>query len=274
MKSLQEFKLNLTEEEKQDYSKFDTLVRAGLANKSQVNRLHKILAKMGEERPVFNQQDRQIMQDLFNKMIDLVTNNKQIFQQTRRAVREENELDESIVDTSDYKIGPSGRKVRAHRVKVGDTAYGKEPKEMDEQIEITEEETLKGDPPFTLVLKRKAIRLYPNDTKIALYYNDRLKKYFSIPYSDKEAIDAPITAEETITEDVVKHLQGIKDSHQMGKIKHQDGSTSNVDVQTAHALLTVHKALNDENKKKFSDMMSKSKGHMSKAADFAWKSVK
>ena len=270
MKSLQDFKLNLTEEEKQDYQKFDTLVRAGLANKSQINRLHKILGKMGEEKPVFNQQDRQLMQDLFNKMVDLVTNNKQIFQQTRRAVREE--LEESIVDTSDYKVGPSGRKVKAHRIKVGDTAYGKE-EDLKEE-EIVEAETLKGDPPFTLVLKRKAIRMYPNDTKIALYYNDRLKKYFSIPYSDKEEMDAPVQSEETITEDVVKHLQNIKDRHQIGKIKHKDGSTSSVDVQTAHALLTVHKALNNENKKKFSDMMAKSKGHMSKAADFAWKQVK
>ena len=271
MKSLQEFKYNLTEEEKQDYQKFDTLVRAGLANKSQITRLHKILGKMGEDRPVFNPQDRQLMQDLFNKMVDLVTNNKQIFQQTRRAVREET-VEEGILDTSDYKVGPSGRKVKAHRIKVGDKAYGKEDDLKEE--EIVEAETMKGDPPFTLVLKRKAIRLYPNDTKIALYYNDRLKKYFSIPYSDKESIDAPITAEETITEDVVKHLQNIKDKHQMGKIKHQDGSTSSVDVQTAHALLTVHKALNDENKKKFSDMMAKSKHHMSKAADFAWKSVR
>ena len=270
MKSLQDFKLNLTEEEKQDYQKFDTLVRAGLANKSQINRLHKILGKMGEDRPVFNQQDRQLMQDLFNKMVDLVTNNKQIFQQTRRAVREE--LEEGVVDTSDYKVGPSGRKIRAHRIKVGDTAYGKEDDLKEE--EIVEAETLKGDPPFTLVLKRKAIRMYPNDTKIALYYNDRLKKYFSIPYSDKEDVDAPLQAEETITEDVVKHLQNIKDRHQIGKIKHKDGSTSSVDVQTAHALLTVHKALNNENKKKFSDMMAKSKGHMSKAADFAWKQVK
>ena len=273
MKSLQEFKYNLTEEEKQDYQKFDTLVRAGLANKSQITRLHKILGKMGEDRPVFNPQDRQLMQDLFNKMVDLVTNNKQIFQQTRRAVREET-VEEGILDTSDYKVGPSGRKVKAHRIKVGDSAYGKEPKEVDEEFEINEEETLKGDPPFTLVLKRKAIRLYPNDTKIALYYNDRLKKYFSIPYSDKESIDAPITAEETITEDVVKHLQNIKDKHQMSRIKHRDGTSSNIDVQTAHAILTVHKALNDDNKKKLSDMMSKSKHHMSKVADFAWKNVK
>ena len=274
MKSLQEFKQVLTEEEKQDYQKFDMLVRAGLANKSQINRLHKILGKMGEDRPVFNQQDRQMMQDLFNKMIDLVTNNKQIFQQTRRAVREET-VEEGILDTSDYKIGPSGRKVKAHRIKVGDKAYGKED-DIKEDIEIIEE-SMKGDPPFTLVLKRKAIRLYPNDTKIALYYNERLKKYFSIPYSDTEKLDAPLQAEEVQIDEaanVVDKLQKIKDTHQHSTINHKDGSASKVDVQTAHALLTVHKALSDENKKKFSDMMARSNHHMKKAADFAWKQVK
>jgi hypothetical protein len=35
MKSIQEFRI-LTEEEKSDYSKFDMLVRAGLANKAQL----------------------------------------------------------------------------------------------------------------------------------------------------------------------------------------------------------------------------------------------
>ena len=82
MKSLQEFKTVLTEEEKPDYSKFDTLVRAGLADKTQIQRLHKILGKMGEERPVFSPQERQLLQNLFNKMVDLVTGNKQLFQQT------------------------------------------------------------------------------------------------------------------------------------------------------------------------------------------------
>ena len=53
MKSLLEFK-SIVEEEKSDYSKFDALVRAGLANKAQLNRIHKILDKMGEERPQFN----------------------------------------------------------------------------------------------------------------------------------------------------------------------------------------------------------------------------
>ena len=53
MKSLLEFK-TIVEEEKTDYSKFDALVRAGLANKAQIQRIHKILDKMGEDKPVFN----------------------------------------------------------------------------------------------------------------------------------------------------------------------------------------------------------------------------
>jgi hypothetical protein len=45
MKSLLDFK-TIVEEEKSDYSKFDMLVRAGLANKAQIQRIHKILEKM------------------------------------------------------------------------------------------------------------------------------------------------------------------------------------------------------------------------------------
>jgi hypothetical protein len=57
MKSLLDFK-TIVEEEKSDYSKFDMLIRAGLANKAQIQRIHKILDKMQEEKPVFNNADR------------------------------------------------------------------------------------------------------------------------------------------------------------------------------------------------------------------------
>jgi hypothetical protein len=268
MKSLYDFK-NLVEEEKSDYSKFDMLVRAGLADKSKIQRLHKILEKMKEERPVFNPTDRALLQNMFNKMVDLLTTNKQIFQRTRQAVREDTELNESVLDTADFKIGPSGRKVRAHRFKVGDA--------VKEEVEI-EESTLDlpADPPFVLVLKRKAIRLYPNKTKIALYYNQKLDKYFSIPYGG--GVDSAVQAEsvEQIEEavDAIGQLQKIKDSHSIGTIRHKDGTASKVDVQTAHAVLTIHKNLNDENKKKFADMVARSSHHMKKAADFAFSKVK
>ena len=280
MKSLQKFKQEPTivEEEKSDYSKFDMLVRAGLANKSQLARLHRILDKMKEERPVFNPTDRAMLQDLFNKMVGIITDNKQIFQQTRRVVREETEeLDEGMLDTSDFKVGPSGRKVRAHRVKVGDEVYGKE--KISEEVDALEltEEVMKKDPPFVLVLKRKAFRLYPNGMKIALYYNDKLNKYFSVPYSTERDIDAPIQAEQVeITEgkEVMDHIHDIVKEKQARKVKFANGKLAMVDGYTASAIKQVHDAVNDENKVKIRKMVHHSPEQFNKIASFAFSKVK
>jgi hypothetical protein len=275
MKSFQDFKVELVEEEKSDYSKFDVLVRAGLANKAQMQRIHRILDKMQDDRPNFNNADKQIIQNLFNKMVDLVSNNKQIFNQTRRAVREE--LEEGIVDTADYKVDSSGRKYKAHRTKVGDTApqVGDDPDAIKEEaIQLDEGK----EPPFVLVLKRKAIRVYPDGTKIALYYNDKLKRIFTVPYDtlDNNTIQAQQEEIEQVEEavDAIGQLQKIKDTHQHGTVNHKDGSASKVDAQTAHAVLSVHKNLNDVNKKKFADMVARSSHHMQKAAEFSWKQMK
>jgi hypothetical protein len=275
MKSFQDFKFKLVEEEKSDYSKFDVLVRAGLANKAQMQKIHRILDKMQDDRPNFNNADKQIIQNLFNKMVDLVSNNKQIFNQTRRAVKEE--LEEGIIATSDYKVDSAGRKYKAHRTKVGDTSpqVGDDPDAVKEEVSHLQES---HDPPFVLVLKRKAIRLYPDGTKIALYYSDRLKRIFTIPYNteDKVSIQAQQEEVEQMEEavDAIGQLQKIKDTHQHGTVNHKDGSASKVDAQTAHAVLTVHKSLNDVNKKKFADMVARSSHHMQKAAEFSWKQMK
>jgi hypothetical protein len=271
MKQLQEFR-NLVEEEKSDYKQFDMLVRAGLANKAQLARIHRIMDKMTEERPQFNNADREIMRNLFNRMVDLISNNKQIFMRARQAVKEE--LEEGILDTADIKISPSGRKVRAHRIKIGDLAYGKD-ENIKEDFELVEAPVnFENDPPFVLVLKRRAIRMYPDKTKVALYYSKTLDKYFSVPYGGP--LGAAIQAEETIEEavDAIGQLQKIKDTHQHGTVNHKDGSASKVDAQTAHAVLMIHKSLNDENKKKFADMVARSQYHMQKASNFAISKLK
>lgn len=235
MKSLVEFK-SIVEEEKSDYSKFDTLVRAGLANKAQMQRIHKILDKMGEEKPTFNNADKMIIQNLFNKMVDLISNNKQINLQARRAVREDIEVD------------------------------------MTEEPVILQEDK---DPPMVLVIKRKAIRMYPDGTRIALYFNDKLNKYFSVPYQYGPGIDAPIQAEEVeLEEAVMDTLQKIVKDKQAKSVKFASGHTRKVDHFTASALTQVHNALNDDNKKKFADMVHKSPEHFMKASDFAFKRAK
>jgi hypothetical protein len=309
MKSFNDFKVELTEEEKSDYSKFDVLVRAGLANKAQMQRIHRILDKMQDDRPNFNNADKQIIQNLFNKMVDLVSNNKQIFNQTRRAVRE------GVIDTSDYKVDAAGRKYKAHRTKVGDTApqVGDDPdefKNMKEEVVVLDEKTL-ANPPFVLILKRKAVRYYPEGIVNVLYYNEKLNRYFSVPYTDGTPMNNPIQSEGTeaaktletpgtnytkkklangddvdikktndmataIKEsvDAIGQLQKIRDSGQHGTVNHKDKTASKVDVQTAHAILKVHNSLNDANKKKFADMTARSSHHLHKAAEFAWKHLK
>lgn len=242
MKNLQEFR-QLVEEEKSDYSKFDMLVRAGLANKAQLARIHRILDKMTEERPQFNNADREIMRNLFNRMVDIISNNKQIFQKTRQAVREQ--LEESILDNVDY-----------------------------EELELVESSVdLDKDPPFVLVLKRKAIRMYPDKTKIALYYSKTLNKYFSVPYGGP--LGSVIQAEETqIEEAVMDQLHKIVSDKQAQTVKFGNGQTRKIDHFTASAITQVHNALNDDNKKKFADMVHKSPAHLSKASDFAFSRAK
>lgn len=39
------------------------------------------------------------------------------------------------------------------------------------------------DPPAVLVMKRKSIRLFPNNQRVALYYVDKINKYVTVPYT-------------------------------------------------------------------------------------------
>ena len=236
MKSLQEFK-TLVEEEKSDYSKFDMLVRAGLANKAQLQRIHRILDKMKEERPVFNNADRMILQNLFNKMAELITTNKQIFQKTRQAVREEDEVEGAL--------------------------------QLDEATP-----DLPEDPPFVLLFKRKAIRMYPNKTKVAMYYNKQLDKYLTIPYGPEVANIIQTEEVEQVEESVMDSLHKIVAGKQAQKVKFANGQTKTVDHFTASAITQVHKAVNDENKKKMADTVHKSPEHFAKVASFAFSKAK
>jgi len=243
MKSLKDFKDldQILIEEEIDIKKFDILVRAGLADKTKLQRLHRVLDKMKEERPVFNPVERKILQDLFNKMVGLLTDNPQIFQKTRRAVREEVEAIEA------------------------------------EPINEKKEENLPKDPPFVLILKRKSFRPYPGGMKVALYYNSKLDKYFTVPYG-KGVDQNPLQSEETtdinsntLEESVMDQLHSIVANKQAKTVKFANGQTRKVDHYTASAMTNVHKALKPENKQKYADLAHKSPEHFMKASDFAFK---
>jgi hypothetical protein len=220
MKSLLDFKL-ITEEEKKDYSKFDALVRAGLANKAQVQRIHKILDKMGEEKPNFNPADRAIMQNLFNRMVDLISNNKQIYSKAKQAVREDLE---------------EGTRMDSPLVPV---------------------------PPIILVIKRKAVRLYPDGTRIALYYNDKMKRYFSVPFGTPEADVSAVQAESFIDE-----LRAMSNLTEDTTLELQDGSYVELDASIVDHILYAYDGLKEENKEKFIDLLTSSAESFDKAYEF------
>ncbi len=232
MKSLNEFKKQpgiILEEEKADYSKFDALVRAGLANKAQIQRIHKILDKMQDERPQFNNADKMIMQNLFNKMVDLITNNKQIFMKTRQAVREE----------------------------------------VEEQIPQITEAVMQGEPPFVLVLKRKGFRLFPNGLKVAVYFSDKLGRYFSVPYADK-GMDNPIQFEQL----VLNTLQQVVESNQTGIIELKDKNFVEVEYELAKDIVELLDSLNESNKEKALTMIGESVDQFNLISNFAKEKAK
>ena len=50
--------------------------------------------------------------------------------------------------------------------------------------EVLKEESDKTmDPPNMLVMKRKSIRQFSNNQRVALYYVDKINKYVTVPYT-------------------------------------------------------------------------------------------
>ena len=248
MKALNEFKLLIEEEKKSDYSKFDALIRAGLANKAQITRIHKILDRMSEEKPNFTQADRAIIQNMFVKMVDLLSHNKTINTQARKAIHERRE---TVQYTSDYKISPEGRKIRRARLKFADLVDVEDlykDKDTDNKKEVKESVNVSKEPPPVLLLKRKAIRLYPDDTRIALYYSQKLDRHFSIPYGPK--IDEnPIQAEGN-----VMHLE--------------DGNVIELTEEMTQSISETYDSLSENNKNKFLEKLTESIESFEKVYEF------
>ena len=218
MKSLLDFKL-ITEEEKKDYSKFDALVRAGLANKAQMQRIHKILDKMGEEKPNFNPADRAILQNLFNRMVDLISNNKQIYSKAKQAVRED------LEEATSVPLVPM--------------------------------------PPIIMVIKRKAVRLYPDGTRIALYYSEKMKRYFSVTFGTPEADMSGVQAESFIDE-----LRSSSNLTEDTMLQLSDGTEVEMTPEMIDEIVYAYDGLEEENREKFIGLLTSSEESFDKAYEF------
>lgn len=185
-------------------------------------------------------------------------------------------LEEGVVDTSDFKLSASGRKVRAHRVKLGDkeNMYDMDDLELekDGKKEVKESLSFDNDPPFVLVLRRKAIRMYPNQMKVAVYYNDKLNKFFSVPYG--AGMNPSTIQAEEIEQTVMESLRQIVENNQQNNVKLNNGETVEVDYSTALAITQVYSSLNEDNKLRLEKMIHENSQQFHKVAVFAFKHAK
>jgi len=162
---------------------------------------------------VFNNADREIMRNLFNRMVDLVSS-KQMFTKTKQAIREEVELNEGPMDTP-----------------------------------------LVPDPPVILVIKRKAVRLYPDGTRIALYWSDKLKRIFSLPYGP--AVQPVIQAEE--------YVQELIESEELLL---NDGNKITLSEESKQQIINTYEQLDEESKTIFWQQLTESVSTFGKLYEF------
>lgn len=126
-------------------------------------------------------------------------------------------------------------------------------------------------PPVVLLLSRKAIRVFPDGKRVALYYAGKINKYVSIPFDDNDTSSNLVGIQEAVTENRrnILHLKRIAEKGTTELMKFDDESEAQVDQPTAVHILHVHGRVNTLNQKRIERMIHKDKVNFDKMAKFA-----
>ena len=143
----------VTEKEQSDISKLTALVRAGLFDVKKINIVKRALEKNPAEMTLA---ERKILIELLESLMSEVLSSQQVYSKVKQNVMSsKDKMNEATKDSYLTKFDPRM------------TKYPSE-----------------SDIPAVLILKRKAIRIYPDNQKVALYYAQAIDKYVSIPYGN------------------------------------------------------------------------------------------
>lgn len=145
--------------------------------------------------------------------------------------------------------------------------------EEDSLLEVVDYEDLEGmvveakdtDPPPILIMRRKAVRMFPNGQKVALYYVDKIHKYVTVPYEDSIMSSSfKEHNEPTIMESLKKVASGWTNN-----IMLEDKSMVKVDVMTAKSIIHIYENLSKDNQVTLYEKASRSKKDFKEIAEFA-----
>lgn len=92
------------------------------------------------------------------------------------------------------------------------------------------------EPPVNLVLRRTAIQTFPGGQKVALYFCDQLKKYFSLNYG-KSGIE--------IMESDFSVIEKLKTIEDIEPLYFHDGSSINIDKECSEHILETYNLLSE-----------------------------
>lgn len=162
-------------------------------------------------------------------------------------------------------------KVRYKKQRIGRLVLAKKNSEEDAdtqvnpEFEVADTKPIKEakesnfDPPYVLVLKRQSIRLFPNNTKVALYYNEKLNKTFSVPYGPGMN---PIIQAESL-------LNNLNFSEDSKGFLFESGESIEILHHEAESLLNLYNKLNESNRKRMLNSLCESKNSFNKILKFA-----
>lgn len=210
--------------------------------------------------------------------------------------KERDELDFNVGDEKD-DVHDRLHKSGYRRVSDGHYKHSKTGKEVivahhDGRVsnafvsEETVEEDKNGSFPVMIILRRKAIRNFPNGQRVGLYYSEKLDRYVSIPAAQnnatvaeeiedlEEGVGKPVSVspigESAST--VLSHLKGIVANREPGHVHFRNGSKLKVDMLTAHAILSTYDRLqHPENKVHFDRKLNRDNPSFLKMVEFAHK---
>ena len=156
MKDIRQIRENynlITEKEEADVRKLTSLVRAGLFDAKKLPILKRAMEK---ESTKMTPAERKVLFELLDSLMGEVLGSQQVYSKVKQSVSHKDKLDEAKQDyLSKY----------------------------DPRFGVTDAK--QKDLPNIIILKRKAIRVYPDNQKVGLYYSQALDKYVSIPFGGR-----------------------------------------------------------------------------------------
>ena len=138
----------ITEKEEAETKKLAALVRAGLFDAKKLTSLKRALDKPVDK---MTAQEKRMLLNLLDALMSEVISNQPVYQKVKQNVQKMNEAKVEYLSKLDPRF---------------DKKYSEK------------------DIPTVLILKRKAVRVYPDFQKVALYYAQAIDKYVSIPFGE------------------------------------------------------------------------------------------